>query len=47
MYSQKALLKVPTFLKYIQHASEYGIQVKEAAPDMTAIVKRSGKLQRG
>lgn len=37
----KALLKSANVFEYIQHAQDYGIQVKEAAPDMTAMVKRS------
>ncbi|MBM3178408.1 MAG: dihydrolipoyl dehydrogenase [Bacteroidetes bacterium] len=37
----KALLKSASVFEYIQHAQEYGIQVKEASPDMGAMVKRS------
>lgn len=37
----KALLKSANVFEYIQHAQDYGIQVKEAAPDMSAMVKRS------
>ena len=37
----KALLKSANVFEYIQHAQEYGIQVKEASPDMGAMVKRS------
>ena len=37
----KALLKSANVFEYIQHAKDYGIDVKEASPDMTAMVKRS------
>lgn len=37
----KALLKSATVFEYIQHAQEYGINVKDASPDMGAMVKRS------
>lgn len=43
----KALLKSANIFEYIQHASEYGIQVKEATPDMTAMVKRSREVAAG
>jgi len=43
----KALLKSANIFEYIQHASEYGIQVKEAAPDMTSMVKRSREVAAG
>jgi dihydrolipoamide dehydrogenase len=37
----KALLKSATVFEYIQHAKDYGIDVKEAKPDITGMVKRS------
>jgi dihydrolipoamide dehydrogenase len=37
----KALLKSANVFEYIQHAADYGITVKEAAPDIKGIVKRS------
>ena len=37
----KALLKSANVFEYLQHASDYGITVGEAKPDLTAIVKRS------
>ncbi len=37
----KALLKSANVFEYIQHAADYGIQVKESSPDMTAMIKRS------
>ena len=37
----KALLKSANVFEYIQHAKDYGIDVKEASPDMSAMVKRS------
>jgi len=37
----KALLKSASVFESIQHAAEYGINVKEAAPDITGMVKRS------
>jgi dihydrolipoamide dehydrogenase len=37
----KALLKSASVFEYIQHAADYGITVKEAAPDITGMVKRS------
>ena len=37
----KALLKSANVFEYIQHAQDYGITVKEAQPDMPAMVKRS------
>src|SRR5882672_7123610 len=43
----KALLKSATVFEYLQHASEYGINVKEAKPDITAIVKRSRDVAAG
>lgn len=40
----KALLKSATVFEYIQHAQDYGINVKEATPDMGAMVKRSREV---
>jgi len=37
----KALLKSAQVFDYLNHASDYGITVKEASPDFGAIVKRS------
>src|SRR5258705_9040965 len=37
----KALLKSAQVFEYIKHATEYGIEVKDAKPDFTGIVKRS------
>jgi len=43
----KALLKSANVFEYLQHAADYGIQVKEAAPDMAAMVKRSRDVAAG
>jgi dihydrolipoamide dehydrogenase len=43
----KALLKSANVFEYIQHAKEYGIEVKEAKPDFTGIVKRSRDVAAG
>ena len=43
----KALLKSANVFEYIQHAADYGITVKEAAPDMTGMVKRSRDVAAG
>lgn len=47
----KALLKSANVFEYLQHASDYGISVKEATPDLTAMVKRSrdvaGSMSKG
>jgi len=43
----KALLKSANVFEYIQHAADYGIQVKEAAPDLAGIVKRSRDVAAG
>lgn len=47
----KALLKSANVFEYLQHAGDYGITVKEAAPDLTAMVKRSrdvaGSMSKG
>src|SRR5438552_8029495 len=37
----KALLKSAQVFEYIQHAADYGINVKEAEADINAMVKRS------
>jgi dihydrolipoamide dehydrogenase len=37
----KALLKSASVFEYIQHAKDYGIEVKDARPDITGMVKRS------
>ena len=37
----KALLKSASVFEYIQHASDYGISVGEAKPDMAGMIKRS------
>lgn len=43
----KALLKSANVFEYIQHAADYGINVKEAAPDMASMVKRSRDVAAG
>lgn len=43
----KALLKSANVFEYIKHAKDYGIDVKEASPDMTAMVKRSRDVAAG
>ncbi len=43
----KALLKSANVFEYIQHATEYGINIKEASPDMAAMVKRSRDVAAG
>jgi dihydrolipoamide dehydrogenase len=43
----KALLKSANVFEYIQHAADYGINVKEASPDMTGMVKRSRDVAAG
>src|SRR5882757_5809297 len=37
----KALLKSASVFEYIQHAADYGINVKDAQPDIKGMVKRS------
>lgn len=37
----KALLKSANVFEYLQHAADYGIQVKEATPDLPTMIKRS------
>lgn len=43
----KALLKSAQVFEYIQHASDYGINVKEASADFTGMVKRSRDVAAG
>lgn len=43
----KALLKSAQVFDYIKHATDYGINVKEASPDFGAIVKRSRNVAEG
>jgi len=43
----KALLKSANVFEYIKHASDYGINVKDAAADFTSIIKRSRDVAAG
>ncbi len=43
----KALLKSANVFEYLNHASDYGIEVKDAKPDFGAIVKRSRDTAEG
>ncbi len=43
----KALLKSANVFEYIQHAADYGIQLKDAVPDITSMVKRSRDVAAG
>lgn len=43
----KALLKSANVFEYINHAKDYGINVKEAKHDFTAVVKRSREVANG
>jgi dihydrolipoamide dehydrogenase len=43
----KALLKSANVFEYIQHAKDYGIEVKDAKPDFGSIVKRSRDVAGG
>ncbi|HEY3430191.1 MAG TPA: dihydrolipoyl dehydrogenase [Cyclobacteriaceae bacterium] len=43
----KALLKSANVFEYIQHAKDYGIEVKDAKPDFGSIVKRSRDVATG
>jgi dihydrolipoamide dehydrogenase len=43
----KALLKSANVFEYIQHAKDYGIEVKDAKPDFGSIVKRSRDVAAG
>jgi len=43
----KALLKSANVFEYIQHAKDYGIDVKDAAVDFAGVVKRSREVANG
>jgi dihydrolipoamide dehydrogenase len=43
----KALLKSAQVFEYLQHASDYGIQVEKASADFNAVVKRSRGVAEG
>ncbi len=43
----KALLKSAQVFEYIQHAQDYGISVKDASADFSAVVKRSRDVASG
>jgi len=43
----KALLKSAQVFEYLKHAEDYGLNVKEASADFTAVVKRSRKVAAG
>lgn len=43
----KALLKSANVFEYIQHAGDYGINVKEATPDHASVIKRSRDVAAG
>lgn len=43
----KALLKSAQVFEYIKHASDYGIEVKDAKADFSAVVKRSRDVANG
>jgi len=43
----KALLKSAQVYEYLQHAADYGINVKEASADFSAVVKRSRDVANG
>ncbi len=43
----KALLKSANVFEYLQHAADYGIQVKEASADFGGMVKRSRDVANG
>lgn len=43
----KALLKSAQVFEYLQHASDYGIKVKEATADFDAVIKRSREVANG
>lgn len=43
----KALLKSANVYEYIKHASDYGIQVSDAKPDFSAMIKRSRDVAAG
>ena len=43
----KALLKSAQVFEYMKHAADYGIEVKDAEPNFTNIVKRSRDVADG
>lgn len=43
----KALLKSANIYEYLQHAADYGINVKESSPDFNAMIKRSRDVADG
>lgn len=43
----KALLKSANVFEYIQHAKDYGIEVKEASADFSGVIKRSREVANG
>ncbi|HZB12014.1 MAG TPA: FAD-dependent oxidoreductase, partial [Chryseolinea sp.] len=43
----KALLKSANVFEYIQHAKDYGIDLKDAKPDIAGMVKRSRDVANG
>ena len=43
----KALLKSANVFEYIQHATDYGITIKDASPDLAGMVKRSRDVAAG
>jgi dihydrolipoamide dehydrogenase len=43
----KALLKSANVFEYIKHASDYGINIKDAGPDFASMVKRSRDVAAG
>lgn len=43
----KALLKSANVFEYIQHASDYGINVKDASPDIASMINRSRAVAEG
>ena len=47
VYQQKALLKSAQVFEYIQHAEDFGINVKDAGADFPAIIKRSRDVADG
>lgn len=43
----KALIKSANVYEYLQHAADYGINVKESSPDFSAMIKRSRDVASG
>src|SRR5258706_3170068 len=43
----KALLKSANVFEYIQHAKDYGVEVKDASVDFAGVVKRSREVANG